>query len=282
MSTLQESEPMATTPPGNANFIGLLSANTILGAAMPMLIILGGLAGLALAPTPSLATFPPSVQMLAGLFAAGPFSWLMGRYGRKTGFAVGGCFAIVGGVIGSLALFYSSFILLCLAHMALGAALACYQYFRFAAAEVVTEKWQPVAISLMLTSGLVAAFAGPQIFIMAKDLFAPTPLAGAYAAISVLSLVGLLPLIFVRFGAKSQPSVTERSKDSTAFAVLRRRAVASAVIVGAVSQGVMVLLMTSTPLAMVGHGFHEVATGDVIRWHVVSVRHPSSRSVCYF
>jgi hypothetical protein len=40
----------------NGNYLGLLVANTILGSAMPMLIILGGLAGLILAPSPALAT----------------------------------------------------------------------------------------------------------------------------------------------------------------------------------------------------------------------------------
>lgn len=69
----------------NGNFLGLLAANTILGAAMPMLIILGGLAGLMLAPSTALATLPASLQTLAGLFAAAPFSLLMGRRGRKAG-----------------------------------------------------------------------------------------------------------------------------------------------------------------------------------------------------
>lgn len=266
---------MSSSTSGSWNFVGLLGANTILGAAMPMLIILGGLAGLLLAPATGLATFPPSVQMLAGLVAAAPFSWLMGRYGRKTGFVVGGGFAIVGGAIGTLALYLSSFWLLCLAHMALGAALACYQYFRFAAAEVVSEKWQPVAISLMLTSGLVAAFAGPQVFISAKDLLAPTPLAGAYAAISALTVIGLLPLAFVRFAARPKSDAKTAVDRAAAFEVLQRRPVLSAVIVGATSQAVMVLLMTSTPLAMTGHGFDEVSTGDVIRWHVVAMFAPS-------
>ena len=74
----------------NRTFLDLLLANTILGAAMPMLLILGGLAGLMLAPTPALATLPASVQTLAGLAAAAPFSLLMGRVGRRAGFVAGG------------------------------------------------------------------------------------------------------------------------------------------------------------------------------------------------
>ena len=266
---------MPLTLPGNKNFIGLLAASTILSAAMPMLIILGGLAGLALAPSPALATFPPSVQMLAGLLTTGLFSWVMGRYGRKTGFLIGGCFAIAGGVISAVAMFASGFVLLCIGHMFLGAALACYQYFRFAAVETVTEQWQPVAISLMLTSGLVAAFAGPQLFIFAKDLFSTTPLAGAYAAISVLTIIGLCPLAFVQLSAPITKSDSARLNQATALAILCRKPVLLAVTVGAVSQAVMVLLMAPTPMAMIGHGFNEAVAGDVIRWHVVAMFAPS-------
>lgn len=110
----------------NGNFLGLLAANTILGAAMPMLIILGGLAGLMLSPTTALATLPASLQTLAGLFAAAPFSMMMGRFGRKTGFVIGVALAVAGALLGVWAMLSGSFILLCAGHLALGAALACF------------------------------------------------------------------------------------------------------------------------------------------------------------
>ena len=265
----------ATSFARNGNFFGLLAANTILGAAMPMLIILGGLAGLMLAPSMALATIPASLQTLAGLLAAAPFSLVMGRLGRKAGFVIGGGFAIAGALVGTWALLVGSFALLCLGHMALGAALACYQYFRFAAAEVVSAQWQPVAISLMLTSGLVAAFAGPQIFILAKDAFAPVPLAGAYAAIAGITVVGLGVLAFVRMpkAVAVQPQ-TLRGR-LAGLSVLKQGEVRRAVGIGAVSMGTMVFLMVPTPLAMIGCGLSEAAAGDVIRWHVVAMFAPS-------
>ncbi|MEO9822668.1 MAG: MFS transporter [Paracoccaceae bacterium] len=256
-------------------YIGLLASNTILGAAMPMLIILGGLAGLMLAPSPALATFPPSVQMLAGLLVTGPFSLLMGRLGRRTGFLIAGLVAILGGLIGLWALFSGSFILLCIAHMAFGAALSGFQYFRFAAAEVVPSNWQPVAISLMLTSGLVAALVGPQVFIYTKDFFAPIPLAGAYAAISVIASIGLIPLVFVRIAKDATTNSRPKLNFASSMIILRRPAVWTAVAIGAVSQGMMVLLMAPTPFAMIECGFSESAAGDVIRWHVVAMFAPS-------
>lgn len=258
----------------NRNFLGLLLANTILGAAMPMLLILGGLTGLMLAPSPALATLPASVQTLAGLVAAAPFSLLMGRVGRRMGFVIGGLLTIAGALLATQALISQSFTLLCVAHFALGAALSSFQYFRFAAGEVVEPKWQPVAISLMLTSGLIAAIGGPQLFIAAKDAFAPVPLAGAYAALAVIAFVGILPLAGVRMPLPTR--VADRSRGSFAsLAALRRRPIRRAVGIAAVSQGVMMFLMIPTPLAMIGCGFSEDTAGDVIRWHIVAMFAPS-------
>jgi predicted MFS family arabinose efflux permease len=214
------------------------------------------------------------MQMLAGLLSTAPFSLFMGRFGRRSGFIAGAAFAFCGGAACAVALHAGNFFLLCIGHMALGAALACYQYFRFAAAEVVPERWQPVAISLMLGSGLAAAFAGPQIFIWTKDYWISAPLAGAYAAISGLSLIGMIPLLLVRRtedGAKDRPA----GSMSSSLSILRRPNVCLPIFIGAASQGVMVLLMTSTPLAMIECGFSESLSGDVIRWHVVAMFGPS-------
>ena len=259
----------------NPGFIGLVAANTILATAMPMLIILGGLAGLELASSPTLVTLPPAVQMLAGLLATAPFAGLMGRYGRRTGFMVGGTCAVIGGVLCALAMLQSSFILLCLGHMALGAALACYQYFRFAVAEVVTKEWQPVAISIMLTSGLVAAFSGPELFIWSRNSIEAAPLSGAYVSISVFSLIGMLPLLMVK---SSRPSIGDTAQPlrlENKLNAIARGPILGAIVIGAVSQGIMVLLMSPTPLAMIGCGFSEDTAGDVIRWHVIAMFAPS-------
>ncbi|MGB7243404.1 MAG: MFS transporter [Sulfitobacter sp.] len=246
-----------------------------MASSMPILIILGGLAGLMLAPSTALATLPASLQTLAWLFAAAPFSLLMGKLGRKAGFILGAGLTIAGAIVGTWALISGSFFLLCAAHLILGIGLTSHQYFRFAAAEVVSKEWRPVAISLVLTSGLVAAFGGPQIFIMTKDILAPVPLAGGYAAIAVISLVGIAPLLAL---SMPSPPIVSRSLSTARFAslaVLRRSPVRKAVLIGAISQGAMMFMMVPTTLAMIGCGFSEGTAGDVIRWHVVAMFAPS-------
>ncbi|MEO1179109.1 MAG: MFS transporter [Pseudomonadota bacterium] len=259
----------------NRNFAGLLLANTILGAAFPIQLILGGLAGLALAPSPTLATLPSSVQTMAGMVAAAPFSLLMARMGRPAGFAIGGLMTLAGAVTAIQALYSQNFALLCAAHFLMGAGWASFQYFRFAAGEVVDTNWRPVAISLMLSSLLISALAGPQVFIAAKDALAPIPFAGAYAATGLVAVLGLVPLTAVRMPRSKQGVTAEPKGRFSALTALRRRSIRRSVGIAAVSQGVMVFLMIPTPIAMVDCGFSEDTASDVVRWHIVAMFAPS-------
>ena len=254
------------------NFIGLILANTILGAAFPMQLVLGALTGLMLASNPALATLPSSIQTLGGLAAAAPFSLLMGRFGRRSGFALGALFTLIGAMAAVQSLHTQNFALLCAAHFLMGAGWSAFQYFRFAASEVVPTNWRPVAISLMLSSLLIAALVGPQIFISAKDALAPIPFAGAYVAIAAIACLGTLPLAIVRMPA---PAPVSRSEKINIFPTLRRPAVARAIAIAGLAQGIMVFLMVPTPIAMVGCGFSDATASDVVRWHIVAMFAPS-------
>ncbi|TYC79805.1 MFS transporter [Stappia sp. BW2] len=255
------------------NFLLILLANIVLGSAMPMLIILGGLAGGWLAPREWLATAPPSTQMLIGIIVATPVSLFMGRFGRRAGFLLGAMCLVVGGITAAVALVLQNFLLLCLAHAALGAALISVNYFRFAASEAVPAGHRAQAISFTLASGLVAALLGPQLFNEAKDILAPTPLAGAYLAIAALGILGAVPVCWLRMPASRVKAA--RSGAGSAVRILRQNPKATwAIGLAALSQAMMVLLMTPTPLAMIGCGFAEGQAADVIRWHVVAMFAP--------
>ncbi|MEO1797326.1 MAG: MFS transporter [Pseudomonadota bacterium] len=259
----------------NRNFASLLTANTIFGSAFPMQLILGGLAGLMLAPGEGLATLPPSMQTLAALLAAAPLSLLMGRFGRRVGFALGALLTLFGALAAMHALYSANFVLLCVGHFLMGAGWAAFQYFRFAAGEVVEPKWRPVAISFMLSSLLIAALVGPQLFIIARDALDPIPFAGAYAAVAGLSLLGLLPLAAVRIPLPARAKRPEGTSRFAALSALKRRPIRRAVGIAAASQGVMVFIMVPTPIAIIACGFSEDTASDVIRWHIVAMFAPS-------
>jgi len=256
------------------NFLLFLGGATVLSIPMPMLILLGGLAGVQLAPDPGLATLPTSVQILAGLFTVAPMSVFMGRFGRKIGFLAAAVFAILGGLLGAVSLLSGSFLLLCAAHFLLGIAVVSFGLFRFAATELVGPAHQAQAISLTLGIGLVAAVVAPEVFRAFRDSLAPVPFAGAYLAVSGIAALGVLPLMTVRFAAPA-PAAMTRQPWSARLRLLRRPPILASMICAAGSFAGMSLMMTPTPLAMVGCGFLDLQAGDVIRWHVVAMFLPS-------
>jgi predicted MFS family arabinose efflux permease len=257
----------------NTNFVIFLVSVVILSIPMPMLIILGSLAGAHLAPDQNLATFPVSIQLLAGMFAVAPMSLLMGKRGRRQGFLLSAVFAIIGGLTAVYSLLAGEFWILCVAHAFLGIAVVSFGLFRFAAAEIVEPEKQAQAISVTLGIGLVAALLAPEVFRNFKDILEPVPLAGAYMALSAIAFIGMFPMWAVKFSTEIKPVITKLTKKR--MSVWRRPKVLAAIICGVGSFAGMMLLMTPTPIAMVGCGFLDVQAGDVIRWHVVAMFAPS-------
>ncbi|SMX36980.1 hypothetical protein OCA8868_01204 [Octadecabacter ascidiaceicola] len=98
---------------------------------------------------------------------------------------------------------------------------------------------------------------------------------GGYGAIAVLSLVGAIPLLFLRIPIPAQRPALETTSRFASLAVLRQIPVLKAVLIGAISQGVMIFMMVPTTLAMIGCGFSEAVAGDVIRWHFIAMFAPS-------
>ena len=70
---------------------------------MPMVFIIGGLAGQSLAPNPCFATLPISLIVLGSMLSATTISGLMQRYGRRVGFWVGTGFGAMGAATGAFA-----------------------------------------------------------------------------------------------------------------------------------------------------------------------------------
>ncbi len=256
------------------NVAVLFFAQAVLGAQMPINIVLGGLAGAALASNPALATLPISVMVLVAMFAAGPASLLMGRIGRRSGFLVGAAAGGLGGAVSAAALIIESFPLLLAGTALTGIYQAFQNFYRFAAADTASPAFKPKAISWVLAGGLVGALVGPEVLIQTRDYFAPVPYAGAFAAVVVLNAIGAVGLL-----ALDIPTPPRRLKGVRAGRpmgeILRQPRVFVAIVCGMVAFALMNLVMTSTPLAMVGCGFTADDAADVVRWHAVAMFAPS-------
>jgi len=256
------------------NLVVLITAQAVLGAQMGISFVLGGLAGQHLSPNPCLATLPISLIILGSMLTAPVMATIMQRHGRRVGFMLG---ALAGGVAASIqvyALIHQSFPLFLVGGFLTGIYMSAQGFYRFAATDTASPEFTPKAISWVMAGGLLAALLGPELVKQTKDLLAPVPFAGAYLATVVLNFAGIFLFLALKI-----PKPTPRSEGAptgrSIGQLLRTPQVAVAIISGMVSYSLMNLIMTSTPLAVVGCGFQVNQGADIVRAHVLAMYVPS-------
>ena len=236
------------------------------------LIAINGLAGLALAPYIGLATLPVTFWVLGGAIGTMPASLHMKRVGRQRGLTTGTLWGIVGALICASAIWAQSFWLLCFGTMVFGVYNAYGQYYRFAAADVASGDFKPVAISLVLAGGLVGGILGPTSSRWTIGLLSPKFLA-AYLVLIGFAVITMLLLRLIRIPT---PSAAEQSAAGRPLReIVAQPKFIVAVLAGAIGYGVMNFLMTSTPIAMqvCGHPYSDAAF--VISSHIIGMFAPS-------
>ncbi len=231
-----------------------------------MLVTISALVGVILAPDKTLVTLPLAVQFIATTASTIPASLFMARVGRRTGFTIGQMLGMTGAAIASYAVYIGSFWLFMVGCVFLGIHNAFWQYFRFAAADVATEEFRARAISYVLAGGLVAAFLGPQLAKWTAELSAAT-FAASFAVIIVLSFISIVLLQFTRIPTPKYEGVSTAGRPIFEIIV--------AAMSSTVGYGMMNMLMTSTPLAMMFCGFEFNDAATVIQWHIVGMFLPS-------
>ena len=255
------------------NVAVLVLAQAILGAQMPMVFIFGGLAGQSLAENVCLATLPISLIVLGSMLTATPMSNIMHRYGRRVGFCVGTFGGAMGGLIGAYGLYLGSFPILLIGSFCTGIYMSAHGFYRFAAADTASDDFRPKAISYVMAGGLASALIGPQLATASSDLFV-VPIMGTYVAVAVLNVVGTLLFAFLDI-PKPPPVSADGAKGRTRWQMITTPRIAVAVICGMVSYGLMNLVMTSTPLAIVGCGYTSANAANVVSAHVFAMFAPS-------
>jgi len=256
------------------NVAVLVLANAVLGSQIAVNIIVAGLAGSLLAENKALATLPVSMVVLASMFTAPAASMLMGRFGRRTGFLVGALAGATGATICTGALHAGSFAMLVAGAVAIGIYQAFQGFFRFAAADTASEAFKPKAISWVFAGGLLSALIGPEIVRLTSGAPPATAYANAYLANIGLNVIGAIVLMFLDI---PRPAATADGRDSgRPLRVIARQPVfIVAALCGMVGFSTMSLVMTSTPLAMIGHGFTSGHAADVVRWHILAMFAPA-------
>ena len=266
-------EPSTNDARAKRNVMVLVMAQAILGAQMPMLFVVGGLAGLTIAPTPLLATLPISLIVFGSMTTAPWISPLMQRMGRQVGFVIGALGGAAGGLICAAALYLDSFALFLLGSYCTGIYMSAQGFYRFAAADGASDAYRPKAISYVMAGGLVAALLGPQLVKVTNEAFI-YPFLGTYLAAAVLNIVGMSLFWFLDM-PKPAPVAGKAPRGRTRMELLRDPAVLVAIICVMVTYSLMNLIMTSTPLAVVGCGFTTGDAADIVSAHVIAMFAPS-------
>jgi MFS family permease len=207
------------------------------------------------------------------MVAANPLSMIMQRYGRSVGFFIGALGGALGGAVGAVGLYLQSFEVFLIGSFLTGTYMSAQGFYRFAAADTASEAFRPKAISYVMAGGLASALIGPQLVkVTAQSMV--VPFMGTYLAIIVINVVGSVLFLALNI-PKPKPRSANAPIGRSRWEIMKTPTVAVAMICAMVSYALMNLVMTSTPLAVVGCGFEQNTAADIVSAHVLAMFVPS-------
>lgn len=257
------------------NLILLVFAQLISATGSIVFVTLGGIIGASLTSNPAFATLPVSMIVLASAATTMPAAMLMKKIGRRRGFALASCSAVVAVLTAAWALRDSSFALFLFAGLLFGINLAFTQQYRYAAAESVAAPYVPRAISFVLVGSIGGALLGPEIVTRGQMLLPTVAFAGTMLVLAGLYAVQAVLFYFLT-RTHAENSTEPASGGRTVAVILRQPVFFVAVLGGVAAYGLMTLIMTATPLSMtINDGMPVAMTAGVIRAHVLAMYVPS-------
>ncbi|WP_308916906.1 MFS transporter [Jannaschia sp. LMIT008] len=273
MTTLADTPDPVDDARARRNVWILVAAQAFLGAQMSMYFVVGGLAGMTLAPTPLLATLPISLIVFGSMTTAPWISPLMQRHGRRAGFMIGSLAGAVGSLIGMAGLWTGSFPVFLLGSYVTGIYMSTLGFYRFAAADTASDAFKPKAISYVMAGGLLSAIIGPQLVKLTAETTV-IPFVATYGAAALMNLAGMWLFLALDI-PRPAPPAPGTAAGRTKLQLLSQPAIAVSIVCAMVSYALMNLVMTSTPLAVVGCGFATATAADIVSAHVVAMYAPS-------
>ncbi|NBO89419.1 MAG: MFS transporter, partial [Betaproteobacteria bacterium] len=256
----------------NVNLVLLCLAQGLFLTNNITFVAINGLVGLSLAPVGWMATLPVMGYVVGSALSTGVVARSQARWGRRASFQLGLLVALASCGLGVYAVMHHLFWLLVLTTVVAGYYSANAQLYRFAAAELCDPAFREKAVSLVMAGGLLGAVIGPNLATYTRNML-DVPFAGAYAALAVVALVALVIISFIRFPA-TPVQQAKRDEGRSLREIARQPTFVVAALTGALSYGVMNLLMAATPLAMQVCGLSFENTALVLQWHVIGMFAP--------
>lgn len=249
-----------------AQALGMLTA--------PLVIFVGGFLGVLFAPTSDLATLPVAALVVGSALASMPAALIMKRIGRRSGFIYATLVAILGSILAFYSVRSENFFGLCFSILLLGGHMAFVQQFRFAAIEWVNSDKIAIAASVVMLGGLFAAWFGPEIAMLGKDLMVDQ-FSGSFILLALCHVILLVLLSVMPFA--SIQTVDESSPAGRPWLeLIKQPGISAAIACSAVGFGVMSLIMTATPVSMSEiQNYPLEETKTVIQSHIMAMFIPS-------
>ena len=172
----------------------LTLAQALMMSVSPIIVFVGGLIGAKLAPVSNMATLPVAAIIIGTAVSVVPVTLVMKKTGRKKAFLFTAIYSVMVSLCISYSVHIGSFYLFCLSVFFIGASVASVMQFRFAAMESVSIELMPSAASSVLLGGIAAAFIGPEIALLGKDIM-ETEYTGTFILLAGLFLLSFFVLL---------------------------------------------------------------------------------------
>ena len=260
------------------NILALATAQAVLGSQMPMYIILGGLVGQSLASNVCYATLPISLLIVGSMVSAPVLSNLMQSTTRRLGLVVGNLAGLIGSLTSLLGIFLGSFEIFLLGSFVSGAYMASQAFYRFTATDDCEDQFKARAIATVLSGGLIAAILGPSLVKISLNLNNSVPFLYSYLAIVILNCLGPFILSYVKPIPPSksyQGDINNNKLNRPLITIFKNPVIFVSISCSMIAYGVMNLIMTSSPIAIVGCGFGTNQAANVVSAHALAMFAPS-------
>lgn len=253
----------------------LAFAQAMMMSNSSLMVTASALVGYGLAEDKSLATLPLAAGFIAVMLTSIPAAWLMHHIGRKAGFILATLIGASGAALATWSILGAQFWGFTAASAMMGIHNGFGNYYRFAAADAVSDHLKGRAISYILAGGVVAAFIGPNLANISRDWIGSAPFAASFAVVMGLYLCSCAALSLLRLPPQAEDHVDEAEPVRPLREIAAQPAYQAALVCAALGYGVMSLVMTATPLAMSHHQHGMSDTSFVIQWHVLAMFAPS-------
>ncbi len=225
----------------------------------------------------------PSAFGTAGLAAgAMVFTWVATRFGRTASFTAGYITAAAGAAIAGYSITQRSFALLLLGMVILGLGQSTSHLARYAAADLRPSKRRATTIGMLVWAGTIGAVLGPRALNPAGNLAVSLgfeDLVGPYLTSAVLFGIGAVVFAVLLRPDPAKLAIDDEIETSTRTnepardrsTLLATNQTRLALVSMGLGQGVMVLVMTQTPLHLrrIGEGLDVI--GNVMTAHTLGM-----------